>query len=157
VTLRAAEPGDAEAVAEIFLAARAEMTYLPELHTAAETHCWVRDVLLPDHEVWIAEEDGGLAGFAALGDDFLEHIYVRPEAQGRGLGTALLELSKQRRPKRLRLWVFQKNAGARRLYERHGFELVGSTDGAGNEEHEPDALYEWRPAVGARSSARAAG
>src|SRR5918994_1068256 len=121
---RAAEPADADAVTEIFLAARAGMTYLPELHTPAETRSWVRDGLLRDHEVWIVEDDGRVAGFAALGDDFLEHIYVHPQAQGRGLGTALLDLSKERRPDRLRLWVFQKNAGARRLYERHGFELV---------------------------------
>jgi ribosomal protein S18 acetylase RimI-like enzyme len=143
VTIRPAEPGDAKAVAEVFLAARAGMTYLPELHTAAETRGWVRDVLLRDHEVWIAEVDSRVAGFAALSDDFLEHIYVHPQAQGRGLGTVLLALSKARRPEGLRLWVFQKNEGARRLYERHGFELVELTDGAGNEEREPDALYEW--------------
>jgi hypothetical protein len=44
----------------------------------------------------------------------------------------------------LRLWVFQQNAGARAFYERRGFKLVRFTDGAGNEEHEPDALYEWQ-------------
>ena len=48
-------------------------------------------------------------------------------------------------PERLDLWVFQKNDGARRFYERHGFELVRLTDGAGNMEQEPDALYRWRP------------
>ena len=41
------------------------------------------------------------------------------------------------------LWVFQKNEGARRFYERHGFELVKLTDGAENMEREPDALYRW--------------
>ena len=44
----------------------------------------------------------------------------------------------------LRLWVFQENVGARRFYERRGFRLVRETDGAGNEEKEPDALLEWR-------------
>jgi ribosomal protein S18 acetylase RimI-like enzyme len=48
-------------------------------------------------------------------------------------------------PDGLQLWVFQKNVGARRFYERHGFRLVELTDGAGNEENEPDARYEWRP------------
>jgi GNAT superfamily N-acetyltransferase len=45
----------------------------------------------------------------------------------------------------LRLWTFQKNEGARRFYERHGFDVVEMTDGAGNEEHEPDVLYAWTP------------
>jgi hypothetical protein len=36
-------------------------------------------------------------------------------------------------------------AAARSFYERRGLRLVELTDGAGNEEREPDALYEWRP------------
>jgi len=39
--------------------------------------------------------------------------------------------------------VFQKNTGAIRFYERHGFRLVKLTDGADNVEREPDALYYW--------------
>jgi hypothetical protein len=35
---------------------------------------------------------------------------------------------------------------ARRFYERHGFVAVEHTDGAGNEEREPDVRFLWRPA-----------
>jgi putative acetyltransferase len=42
----------------------------------------------------------------------------------------------------LRLWTFQRNAGARRFYERNGFAAVELTDGLGNEEREPDVRYE---------------
>lgn len=142
---RRAEPGDAQAIADTFLAARAEMTYLPRLHSDDETRAFIREVVMRDLEVWVCEE-GGILGFAALGEDVLEHLYVRPEAQGRGIGSELLALAKERRPGGFRLWVFQKNERARRLYERHGIVLVELTDGAGNEEREPDALYEWRPA-----------
>jgi hypothetical protein len=44
----------------------------------------------------------------------------------------------------LHLWTFQRNAQARRFYEARGFALVEETDGAGNEEKEPDALYLWK-------------
>jgi GNAT superfamily N-acetyltransferase len=121
------------------------MTYLPDLHTEAETRGWIRGFVLGELEVWVAEEDARLAGFAALGDHYLEHLYVHPQAQGRGVGTALLGWCKERRPDGLQLWVFQRNSGARDFYERHGFRLVQLTDGRGNEEREPDALYEWRP------------
>jgi hypothetical protein len=50
-----------------------------------------------------------------------------------------------RSPGGLQLWVFQKNVGARRLYERAGFELAELTDGERNEEREPDARYVWEP------------
>jgi GNAT superfamily N-acetyltransferase len=106
----------------------------------------VRDVVLRELDVWVAEDDGQVVGFAALGDDLLEHLYVHPEAQNHGVGATLLTVAKEeRRPGALRLWVFQKNAGARRFYERHGFALVRLTDGRGNEEREPDALYQWQP------------
>ena len=36
----------------------------------------------------------------------------------------------------------QRNAGARRFYERNSFVAVEFTDGNGNEEREPDVRYE---------------
>jgi hypothetical protein len=62
-----------------------------------------------------------------------------------GVGTALLGVAKERCPDRLKLRVFQRNSGARRLYERNGFHLAELTDGASNEEHEPEARYVWSP------------
>ena len=91
------------------------------------------------------EQDGGVVGFLGLDGDELSHVYVEPGRQSHGIGAGLLEHAKTLRPERLELWVFQKNEGARRFYERHGFRLVKLTDGAGNMEKEPDALYEWRP------------
>jgi len=73
----------------------------------------------------------------------LAHIFAHPP--GRGVGSALLQQAKERRPGGFRPWVFQRNEGARRFYERHGLRLAALTDGAGNEEREPDARYEWRP------------
>jgi ribosomal protein S18 acetylase RimI-like enzyme len=143
--IRPVEPGDTEAVGDVFLAALAGMMYLPELHTEAETRTFIRAVLLPNNEVWVAEEGGRVIGFVGLGEDSVRHLWVQPETQNRGVGTALLAVAKERRPSGLRLWVFQRNVGARRFYERHGFTLTKLTDGRDNEEREPDALYEWQP------------
>ena len=143
--IRPVEAGDTEAVGDVFLAALAGMTYLPELYTDEETRTFIRDVLLPHNEVWVAEEEGQVIGFTGLGDDSVRHLWVLPEEQNRGVGTALLELAKERRPEGLQLWVFQRNVGARRFYERHGFTLTELTDGSRNEEREPDARYVWKP------------
>ena len=52
----------------------------------------------------------------------------------------------QRQPPLLRprTGVFQKNMPAIRFYSRRGFHLVELSDGSGNEEREPDAVYQWR-------------
>jgi GNAT superfamily N-acetyltransferase len=146
VALRPARPADASELAEIYLGAHADaMAYLPKLHTDDEVRAWIRDVVVPGHEVVVAVGDGHLAGFAALDGDVLGHLYVHPALQRVGIGAALLARVKELRPDGFRLWVFQRNADARRFYERRGLRLVELTDGAGNEEREADALYEWRP------------
>jgi GNAT superfamily N-acetyltransferase len=95
-------------------------------------------------EAWLA----GDAGFASIEGGLLDYLYVHPDAQGRFVGTALLALAKQRRPDGFELWVFQHLERSRRFYERHGCELVRLTDGSGNMERLPDALYAWRPPTG---------
>ncbi|OPG02377.1 hypothetical protein B1L11_42640 [Microbispora sp. GKU 823] len=153
--IRRAGSGDAQGVAEAFLAARAEMTYLPHLHTDEETRAWIAGVMLPSSQVWVAELRGRVVGFAALRGrvvgfaalrgDWLDHLYLAPAAQNGGVGSALLGHAKKARPRGLDLYVFQRNTGARRFYERHGFTLVAEGDGSGNEENLPDAHYRWRP------------
>jgi GNAT superfamily N-acetyltransferase len=144
-SVRPAEPADTNAVATVFLAARATMSYLPDLHTDEETFGWIANQVLVHDEVFVAEEDDAILGFAALQAEFLEHLYVHPDHHRRGIGTVLLALAISVRPGGFRLWVFQKNTEARRFYEARGLRLIELTDGADNEEQEPDALYEWRP------------
>ncbi|MFJ9886469.1 GNAT family N-acetyltransferase [Streptomyces sp. NPDC091287] len=151
VRLRPATPNDAEAVTRVFLASRAAaMPYLPRVHSDEDTLAWITHVVLPTStEVWVAEEteEGGeLLGFAVLaGDDELDHLYLRPDALRRGIGSRLLAEVRGAAEGALKLYVFQRNAAARAFYERHGFTAVAFDDGARNEENEPDVLYRWAP------------
>lgn len=124
------------------------MPYLPKLHSKRGTEAWFQEVVLPRDEVYVAEADGRAVGFLALGADVLEQLYVLPDFQRRGIGSNLLAVAKRLRPEGFRLYVFQRNDGARRFYERHGLHLLELGDGSGNEEGEPDAVYVWRPGSG---------
>jgi GNAT superfamily N-acetyltransferase len=84
-----------------------------------------------------------LVGVIAYGDNWIEQLYVLPGFQGMGIGSSLLGCAKEEMNE-IRLWTFQRNAGARAFYERHGFIAEEETDGADNEEREPDVLYHWR-------------
>lgn len=141
--IQRANAADAGRLAEIFIAARAGMTYLPVLHTDAETRAFIAQ-LVAEREAWLAALDGVAVGFVVVGEGWVDHLYVDPLAQNAGVGSRLLAHAKARQPQGLRLWVFQANAGAQRFYVRHGFMLERRTDGRDNEEGLPDALYIWR-------------
>jgi GNAT superfamily N-acetyltransferase len=145
-SIRRAAVADARACADIQIAAmRTSMPWLPDIHTDEETRAWMRDVVFATREVWVAEESGLVDAFVAIENDVVGNLYVRPDAQRRGLGSALLDVVKRERPHGFRLWVFQKNAAARAFYESRGLVCVETTDGRANEEREPDALYAWTP------------
>jgi GNAT superfamily N-acetyltransferase len=146
LSLRPAEPKDADAIADVFIAARkASMPFLPDLHTDEETREWIRDVVLQRDEVWVAAAGDRVDGFLAMNGDILDHLYVAPRLHGGGVGSALLAKAKQLRPEGFRLWVFQRNVQARGFYEARGLRVVELNDGSENEENEPDAVYEWKP------------
>ncbi|ROV66846.1 GNAT family N-acetyltransferase [Streptomyces globisporus] len=154
VRLRPATAADAEAVTQVFLDSRAAaMPYLPRIHSDEDTLAWITHVVLPTSTaVWVAEqagrdgEGGELLGFAALaGGDELDHLYLRPDALRRGIGSRLLAEVRGAVDGPIGLYVFQRNAAARAFYERHGFTAVAFDDGGRNEENEPDVLYRWTP------------
>jgi ribosomal protein S18 acetylase RimI-like enzyme len=144
LSLRRARASDAAAVAAIHVAARRKaMPYLPEPPTDDEVCAWVAGGMLQNAVVWVAEIDGGVAGYVASRGTDLDHLYVAPECQGRGVGSLLLSKAKELSPEGLELYAFRRNSRARAFYETRGFDAIAFSDGAGNEEQEPDVLYRW--------------
>ena len=118
------------------------MPWLVGLHTPDEDSWFYRERVFTTCRVWGRFDDGVLSGIIAFREGWVEQLYVLPAAQGRGVGTELLDVAK-RASDQLELWTFERNAPARRFYEARGFALVEQTDGARNEEREPDARYLW--------------
>lgn len=142
--LRDAGTDDAEALTTLLLRSRTRaMPWLVSPHDQPSTRWWVEHALVADQHVRVAHDEHRLLGFAAVDGDWLTQLYVDPDHQGRGVGRALLDDAKRRRPGGLRLHVVTRNARARRFYEAAGFVLVGRSDGRSNEEREPDCTYAW--------------
>jgi GNAT superfamily N-acetyltransferase len=93
-------------------------------------------------EVYVFDQDGRVAGFAALDGNELRAIYVDPRAQGAGVGSALLEASveglRAAGHREAFLWCFEANGLARAFYERHGWALV---PGESQERSAPEVRY----------------
>ena len=119
-TIRRATPADATQAAEVFVASRATMTYLPKLHTDDETRAFIRETV-GEKETWIAEREGRVVGFAVIDGGWLEHLYVHPSRFNSETGSKLFTQITGSHPQGFQLWVFQQNAGARRFYEAMGF------------------------------------
>jgi GNAT superfamily N-acetyltransferase len=135
---------DIEAVARLHRHVRSTcLPFLPELHTPDEDLQFFRGVVFAQCEVWVAG-DAAIDGFIAFRAGWVDHLYVRPDCQRRGVGIALLAQAMQAHPL-LRLWTFQRNDTAIRFYVARGFREIERTDGARNEEREPDLLMEWIP------------
>jgi len=139
---------DATALTELMIASRrATMPHLAEPRAPAEVHHWMRETVLPSRSVWIVEVAGEVVGFALRNGAWLDALYVKPGWTGQGIGQRLLDAMLEEAAANadvMRLYTFQRNAGARRFYERNGFVVVELTDGTDNEEREPDVLYERR-------------
>ncbi len=135
-----AAPDEAETVAALLIEFRDWWGYSgPADETFHRNVALLIDDPLSDF-LLVAEEKGGEAvGVVQLryrlgvwrdGDDaWLEDVYVRGDAQGKGLGRALteaaVEQARERGAKRIQLDVEEANATARAVYEKAGFRVKG--------------------------------
>lgn len=140
--IRRADGSDADAIATVHLRSRAAAAMPPGVHTDDEVRGWIAGRLHAD-EVWVAEDDALVVGYARFTRTWLDDLYVLPTYAGQGVGSALLELVKARLPGGFCLWVFEMNAPARGFYARHGLVELERTDGSANEERSPDIRMAW--------------
>lgn len=119
--------------------------WLPRLYSRAEELMYAAQMI---EAGWVSviKVNGQIAGFLARQDAEIHGLFLRPDAQGQGLGRMLLTAAMSAE-KRLGLWVYQANLGAQSFYKSMRFAEVGRTEGSGNDAKLPDIRYEWRERV----------
>jgi RimJ/RimL family protein N-acetyltransferase len=146
IAVRAADLVDVDVLGSIHVRAwqAAYRGYMPDayldgLRAGVRAAMWAQNLSrpLPGSAVLVAEREGSVVGFAALGADReaqdtgeLFALNVDPDHWGSGVGQALLgstcaELSKLGFAEAV-LWVLPGNARARRLYEAAGWTPDGA-------------------------------
>lgn len=146
IFIREYHPEDFDALTILWRIAREKS--LPEFQRAKghffyEDQDYFRDHVLKENHVWVAEIDPRPVAFMAIRNDFIDHLYVHPDYQNRGIGKALLEHARQFSPEHLWVYTLQANVNARAFYEKYGFtaEKFGLSPPP---ENEPDVEYHWR-------------
>jgi GNAT superfamily N-acetyltransferase len=81
---------------------------------------------LREFEIWVAELDRGIAGWGAIGGDYLEGLYTAPEFAGRGVASGMLDrLEGLMRNRGIPTVRADASSNARDFYLRRGFRLIG--------------------------------
>jgi ribosomal protein S18 acetylase RimI-like enzyme len=139
IEVRPASPADARGIATVHVEAwREAYAHLVPADALAALSIdqrelrWAELIPAAQPEVWVAEDDGVLVGWATSSrghlpdeprDLELEGIYIRASHYGSGAGQALLDAAIGTRP--AFLWVADDNPRAIAFYERNGFERDG--------------------------------
>lgn len=141
-----ASPDDAAEIAALHMSAQGPHRFGgPLALTEAELRAWFANhVGSPAGAWWVARDARRILGYMVVRDDTLDHLYVRPDAQHRGVGRALLDVAKRLSPRRLELYVGQRNASAQRFYRRQGFRAARESMGSPDVPL-PGLRYVWNP------------
>ncbi|MFI8617016.1 GNAT family N-acetyltransferase [Acidovorax sp. NPDC077693] len=144
LTIRPAQPADANAIARIHVAAWQaayagiiDAAYLAAMSAAQREGYWAQAIAQGAPEVLLAQDDsdGAVTGWIALGDcrdpgapatrGEVWAFYVDPARWARGTGHALWQHAREhllaRGKAEASLWVLAANAPAIRFYTRQGF------------------------------------
>jgi putative acetyltransferase len=140
VKIRAALPADNELLAELWLAVTVRSQNFIEKNYWISQKSEMIDKYLPMAETWILENDGKIAGFVSMEDNFLDALFIKSEEQRKGYGKALLDHVKKNRDF-IDLKVYTKNQAAQNFYAREGFIVVNT--GTNQETHENEYLLRW--------------
>ena len=139
--IRKFETQDLDAVMQIWLHGNLDAhAFIPVSFWEAHFEM-VRD-LLPQAELYVHENEAPrqIDGFIGLTENHIEGIFVAKAARSKGIGKALLEYAKSRKP-RLDLSVYQKNERALAFYRREQF--VVQSEGIDGDTNEAEIQMLW--------------
>lgn len=143
IGLKVYEQEYAAATVRMWRTSKQKALGIDEHHSFADRLRYLNGVLAEENSIVLAMREPGdtVAGFIASDGIFVNQLYIHVDFQRQGIGSRLLDFARARSSGSLRLYTFAANRGARALYAKHGFQIVGR--GSDNEERLPHLLLEW--------------
>lgn len=118
-----AKGSDLEAILNIWLEASIKAhDFMPPEYWKSKIKD-MREIYLPSASNYVFESNAEILGFVSMYQNTLAAIFVTPEQQGNGIGSALLEYIKTKYDE-LDLNVYKTNTSSINFYKKHGFVIV---------------------------------
>ncbi|PVH30661.1 GNAT family N-acetyltransferase [Pararhodobacter oceanensis] len=132
--IRKFKPSDTDHLMNIWDKAEALAHPFLPAEIRAQVRKDIRDIYLPNAEVWVIEDQGAPVGFIAMIDREIGGLFLDPSCHGKGLGRQLVDhIVTLKGP--LTVEVFKDNQIGVPFYQRYGFEITGEGkfDASGDE------------------------
>jgi len=143
VSLEVIDPvAEIEVIAAIYTSSRSTMSFLPSPPDHRTDMLFLRRFLTVRMSAIAIVIRGHPVGVMVSESREIHLLHTARGYSGMGFGSKLIQHAKSQ-AEELALSCFAANERAVRFYERHGFHLVGLTDGSENQELLPVARYLW--------------
>ena len=130
IQIRRATPSDSERATQLARAAKAHWNYPDEWLASWEADLAITPEMIDRHPTFVASVDDKVVGVCQLqhADErvMLEHVWVDPEAHGRGVGRALVEHARNSAPG---VMMVVADPNAEGFYIKLGAKRVGDVAG----------------------------
>lgn len=146
-----AEPGDLGQCADIVNDWIDESEFMPRIYSREKIASFFSPGLLESRQILVAENsdcneggDARIVGYLSVDHDRHIHaLYLRPDARGRGIGSALMEAARESYPNDLQLNVHLPNLRAQKFYKRHGFVEIDQVPAEQTDEGVAELRMRW--------------
>jgi len=85
----------------------------------------MKDLFIPNSKTWVYENEGEVIGFVAMMDNEIGGLFVNPNKQSNGIGTALVNHVKKMH-QTIEVEVFKNNRIGNSFYRKYGFKDITS-------------------------------
>jgi len=94
-------------------------------HTPEKQTDYLRKKMSKGSKIYMLIDEELPVAIISITGSLIEDLYVRPDCQQKGYGTALLNSSLSKCCATPVLWILENNFSAQRFYEKSGFLLTG--------------------------------
>ncbi|STO77708.1 GNAT family N-acetyltransferase [Grimontia hollisae] len=118
---------------------------IPESHDFDQHRYYLNRILAATNHIYLAIEKRTerVLAMIAFDDRFISQLYVDPNYQHQGIGSALVDLAKETTRQDLHVYTSEINQTARTFWQKHGF-IEKEARQHCHEEGLLDILYEWQ-------------